>query len=49
MKMIRNLLFAVRVFITLQKSDAMFVVFKKSRYGVYEQYEGGQLYLNSKL
>lgn len=39
MKMIRNLLFAVRMFIALQKS----------RDGVYEQYEGGQLYFNSKL
>lgn len=47
--MIRNIFFAVRLFITLQKTDAMYVVFKKSRDGVYDLYEDGQLYLNRKL
>ena len=47
--MIRNILFAVRLLKKKKKTDAMYVVFKKSRDGVYDLYEDGQLYLNRKL
>lgn len=48
-KMIKDIFFAWNVFRTLRRSDAMYVVFKKSRDGSYDLYEDCTLTLDRKL